>query len=112
MELEKRLRSDGIDGPVPEQRPASASNFPASAMSPWPNGVPGVELGRPAAIRGWSAPRYEPSQVAWFDHPGRHGLPNGTGAFKQELQEFWGGGAKGGQGHRVSWRRCPLRWSF
>ncbi|CAK9023982.1 unnamed protein product [Durusdinium trenchii] len=29
---------------------------------------------------------YEPSQVAWFDHPGRHGLPNGTGAFKQELQ--------------------------
>jgi len=24
--------------------------------------------------------------VAWFDHPGRHGLPNANGAFKQELQ--------------------------
>ena len=29
---------------------------------------------------------YDPSRVAWFDHPGRHGLPNANGAFKQELQ--------------------------
>lgn len=29
---------------------------------------------------------YAPLKLGWFDHPGRHGLPNATGTFKQELQ--------------------------
>lgn len=29
---------------------------------------------------------YDPLKLGWFDHPGRHGLPNATGSFKQELQ--------------------------
>lgn len=35
---------------------------------------------------------YESSRVAWFEHPGRHGIPTGTGAFKTALRAVLDGG--------------------